>query len=209
MKTAHGLVLGALLSTMAACATPATGDGTASASDQALAATPAAAVHGTEMMISFPARKELADALAPGQDVEGFLEVSVAGVLRIQHQYSIAALQLEAPSWTLVTDLPVSDFPWSIKSTLGVAFPRQLGATDSADHVASEAAAQKLFEAMTRATETTAEPFHGLHQTIRTSANKSFSCTKTTEDGRPDAKFQCTIAGVAQVGGSGLFWGER
>jgi hypothetical protein len=207
MKTAHGLVLAALLSTMAGCATPAAGDANASSSDQALAATPG--LRGTEMWISFPARQELADALAPTQPEEhGFMDVIVPDVLRIQHQFSIAALRLEAASWTLVTDLPVDDSPWSIHSSLGVAFPREVSSSTRADKTASEAAAEKLFDALVRATETTAEKVSGVQETTRASARKTFSCTKTTEANRP-ARFQCTIAGVSSVGGTGLLWGEN
>jgi hypothetical protein len=161
------------------------------------------------MFISFPARQELADALAPTTPAtHDFLDVTVPDVIRIQHQYSIAAVRLEASSWTLVTDLPVDDSPWSIHSSLGVAFPREVPISSNADYTASEAAAEKLFDALVRATETTSEKIPGVQETTRTSARKSFSCTKTVEQSRP-TKFQCTIAGVSSVGGSGLLWGEN
>ena len=49
----------------------------------------------------------LSDPFALGTSPDGafdFSDVRVAGVLTIQHQYSIAALRLEVPSWGLSAD---------------------------------------------------------------------------------------------------------
>ena len=203
MKTTHGWVLAALLSTTAGCAVDDAVE-LAASSDQGIVA--GSGSRGTEMHVSWTARKELADALGGEPDGElDFGEVGVPNVVRVQHQYSIAALRLEAPSWTLVTDLPVEDAPWSTHSPLGVVFPRSFVMSAEPGHQASHAAAEKLFNALVEAAETTVEVVPGVRATTRASARKTFSCTKTT-DRHASTSFQCTIRGVTSVGGPGLFW---
>jgi hypothetical protein len=207
MKTTHGLVLAALLSTMAACNAPSSDKEAATSSDQALAAAPASS--GIEMHINWMARSEISDALGGvGDSDPKMTDVIVPGVLRIQHQYSVAALRLEATSWALATDLPVENAPWSLHSSLGVTFPRDFVQSSQAEQDASAAAAEKLFNALVHATETTTEVVHGVNETTRASARKTLSCTKTTEADRP-TRFRCTIAGVISVGGPGLFWRQN
>jgi hypothetical protein len=206
MKTTHRLVLAALLSTTAACSANAA-DEPAASSDQSIVAAPT--FRGTEMFVSYEARVELRDALGQTpKDEFDFGEVSVPSVIRVQHQYSVAAVRLEAASWSLVTGLPVDDSHWGMHSSLGVMFPRWAALPSEPDFNASQAAAEKLFNALVAATETHEEVAAGVVETTRASAKKTFSCTKTTSPSRP-TKFQCTIAGVTSVGGAGLLWDSQ
>lgn len=208
MKTTHRLVLSALLLSTVACAEQAAGGDELASSEQGVAeasATEASEPRVTEMYIPYTARRELAVALGHTEEELDVGDVVVPGVLRIQHQYSIAALRLEPASWELVTGLPETDASWGTGQGLGVKFPRfPIAAQDVS---ASMRAAEKLFEAMVKATETTEELAPHVVRVTRKSARGSFSCEKTTsQDGR--VEFDCLIASVSQVGSAGLVWGD-
>lgn len=205
MKTTLKLVLAALLTTTAACSANASDDAVAPASDeQAIATAPRAA--GLEMYIGWEVRAELRDALGQTEGELDFGDVTIPGVLRAQHQYSVAALRLEVSSWALVTDLsPPSVGSWGIDSALGVSFPRRCLHENDPDFQAAAAAAQKFFGALTNAKETSETVAPGVIETTRSSEHGSFSCTKTTWSDHA-AEFRCLVAGVGQVGGGGLLW---
>lgn len=204
MKTTMKAVLAAVLFSTAACSAEATdGETTAAAADQAVTS---GSGGGIEMYIGYQVRAEIAAALGKTEVELDFGEVLVPGVLRVQHQYSVAVLRLETPSWALVSGLtPPNTGSWGIDSGLGVTFPRWTFQPDNAEQVASHAAAKKLFAALTRAKETSKTIAAGVVETTRASEHGSLACTKTTQNGRPD-EVQCTIAGVGQVGGGGLLW---
>lgn len=199
MTTTLRFLLGALLFSTAACAADRPSDEVASSNEQGISA---AESPGVDMYIAYTARQELADALGTTPEGEfDYSDVVVPGVLRIQHQYSVAALRLEPASWGLVTGLPESDAAWGVGGGLGVAFPRRPFGEDAA----SEAAARKLFEVMVKATVTTEQIARDVVATTRKTAKGNFWCTKT--EGRGRTSFDCTIANVAQVGSPGLLWG--
>jgi len=98
--TAKLLALGAILS-CAACATQAeTGESDVEATDQQVStATDLARV--VEAHVHYQAREELRDALAAAGTALDASDVAVPGVLEMQHQFSLAAIRLEVPSWTV------------------------------------------------------------------------------------------------------------
>lgn len=206
MKTAHFGVLAAMLS-VTACS------GTSDEPAPGVASTEAAvsaAASGTEMLIDWQARAELQAAL--GQSPKGAFDygnVGVPGVLNVQHQYSVAALRLEARSWSILTGLPTANpgpGSWGVDRSVAVVFPRRLGGTSPA-FVSSEQKATALFQAMTAATETTEQVAPNVVATIRTSANGTFRCTRTVSTGAyPRTDVDCMIIGVSEVGGAGLLW---
>lgn len=207
MKTATlKLVLAALLTTTAACTAESNDSAAPVADEQELATTPAMATAGLEMYIGWQVRAELAAALSQTEGELDFGDVIIPGVLRVQHQYSVAALRLEVSSWALLTDLTPPDVgSWGINSALGVSFPRWSRSDNDASFQAAEAAARKFFGALSNAKETSETVAANTVETTRASEHGSFSCTKTTRPGNADA-FRCTIAGVGQVGGGGLLW---
>jgi hypothetical protein len=195
-------VLATFLSTLAfACAEQTQSVAEVAEADENLSAT-AAPARGTEMHIDWQAREEIAIAL--GQDPKSDLDmgdVIVGGVLRIQHQYSVAAVRVAAPSWILV---PVGTVTSPFESNMSVVFPRY-GNQQTADYRATRAAAEKLFNSLVRATETRKELGPHVIETTRATAKKTLACTKTTAPNYP-TEYRCTISGANSVGGSGLFW---
>jgi hypothetical protein len=192
-------VLPALLATLAfACAEPSQ-DAVAEADDDLSAAAP---TKGTEMHIDWQAREEIGRAL--GQDPKSDLDmgdVVVGGVLRIQHQYSVAAVRVAAPSWIVVA-APEAD-P-AAKPTMSIVFPRY-GNIGTPDYRATRAAAEKLFNAMIRARETRKQLAPNLVEITRATAQNTLVCTKQIAPNYP-TEFRCTINRVDSLGGSGLFW---
>lgn len=202
MNATLKLLIGTLLMTTAACSAEASSE-PASASDQELAATPPAG--GIEMYIDYRARAELRDALGDHAGELDIRDVIVPGVLRVQHQYSIAALRLDVSSWTIVESLSAPDVgPWGVDHSMGVAFPRWRSGADDPGFQAAHAAAKKLFDAMTGAKETRESLGASVVEVKRSTEHGSFVCTKTEGSGAPE--FSCTVVGVGEVGSGGLLW---
>ena len=146
--------------------------------------------HTVEGTLPYQASAELAMALAGEANVADVpQDVSVPGVLEIQHQYSIAAIGLYVRSWALVGG----------DDGMSVVFPGRAGVEPTPIHHDGEAAAKALFEAMVGAKETTSTNA-GRATTTRTSERGTFSCD------RFGAQHRCTVRGVAAVGGHGNFW---
>jgi len=203
MKTAMHLVLGAMAAMTVACSgTPR--DEAEGEAHQGVSEAPTV-TRGIEANIGWEARKELLDTMRDTGDF-AMNDAVIPGVVVIQHQYSIAALRLEVPSWYLSNDAHVDATSWSTNTGMGLGFPRyELSPDPSDEFEVSHRAAQKMFEAMVKATETSEVQPHDTRVTTRASARKSFTCTKTVR-GTLAPQFNCLIAGVANVGGPGLFW---
>ncbi len=177
----------------AGCSAGSEGDpGAAEAEQNAAPAQGEQREHSVESNLPYQASAELAMALdGEGKTADVPHDVSVPGVLEIQHQYSLAALGLLVPSWALSTD---------DKGAATLFFPGVAGLGEpSAATREGELAAEKLYQAMVGVPELPAtEP--GQTTTTRTSVRGTFSCSRTA------GKHRCSIRGLSNIASSGAFW---